>query len=86
MSLIAYEVICHCIGGRSSLGVFATIESAQRTKSDFAKCSDERITIEEIDNSDDTYHPCPYSQELFDDWDSLCMCDEEQEYQCAMDV
>ena len=31
-------------------------------------------------------HTCPYKIELYDDHDTLCTCDSDQEYQCAMDV
>lgn len=31
-------------------------------------------------------HTCPYRIEICGDYLSLCDCDEEQEYQCAMDI
>ena len=31
-------------------------------------------------------HTCPFSVEIHDDYDTLCNCCEECEYQCAMDI
>jgi len=31
-------------------------------------------------------HTCPYAEEIHNDYETLCDCDEEQTYQCAMDV
>lgn len=31
-------------------------------------------------------HTCPYKTELYDGDDTLCICDPDQEYQCAMDI
>ena len=31
-------------------------------------------------------HTCPYREEIHNDYESLCDCDEEQQYQCRMDI
>jgi len=31
-------------------------------------------------------HTCPYAEEIHGDYETLCDCDEEKTYQCAMDV
>ena len=31
-------------------------------------------------------HTCPYREEIYNDYESLCDCDEEQQHQCAMDI
>jgi hypothetical protein len=31
-------------------------------------------------------HTCPYREEIHNDYESLCDCDEEQQHQCAMDI
>jgi len=31
-------------------------------------------------------HTCPYAEEIYNDYETLCDCDEEQQRQCAMDV
>jgi len=31
-------------------------------------------------------HTCPYAEEIHNDYETLCDCDEERTYQCAMDV
>ena len=31
-------------------------------------------------------HTCPYAEEIHNDYETLCDCDEEQQRQCAMDV
>jgi len=31
-------------------------------------------------------HTCPYAAEIHGDYETLCDCDEEQTYQCAMDI
>ena len=31
-------------------------------------------------------HTCPYAEEIHNDYETLCDCDEEQTYQCAMDI
>lgn len=31
-------------------------------------------------------HSCPYAEEINGDYETLCDCDEEQTYQCTMDI
>jgi len=31
-------------------------------------------------------HTCPYREEIHGDYETLCDCDEEQQYQCRMDI
>jgi hypothetical protein len=31
-------------------------------------------------------HTCPYAEEIHNDYETLCDCDEEQTYQCARDI
>ena len=31
-------------------------------------------------------HTCPYAEEINGDYETLCDCDEEQTYQCVMDI
>ena len=31
-------------------------------------------------------HTCPYAEEIHGDYETLCDCDEEQQYQCRMDI
>ena len=31
-------------------------------------------------------HTCPYAAEIHNDYETLCDCDEERTYQCAMDI
>jgi hypothetical protein len=35
---------------------------------------------------DSNLHTCPYAEEIHNDYETLCDCDEEQTYQCAMDI
>jgi hypothetical protein len=35
---------------------------------------------------DSNLHTCPYAEEIHGDYETLCDCDEERTYQCAMDV
>jgi len=35
---------------------------------------------------DSNLHTCPYAEEIHNDYETLCDCDEEQQRQCAMDV
>lgn len=47
------------------------------------------IQIVEIVNEqvvEKNLHPCPFQMEVLNDYDTLCDCNEEQEYECAMDV
>jgi hypothetical protein len=32
------------------------------------------------------WHTCPYAEEIHGDYETLCDCDEEQAYQCRMDI
>jgi len=32
------------------------------------------------------WHTCPYAEEIHNDYETLCDCDEEQQRRCAMDV
>jgi hypothetical protein len=40
---------------------------------------------EQVDDSKEL-HTCPYREEIHNDYESLCDCDEEQQHQCAMDI
>lgn len=31
-------------------------------------------------------HTCPFTEEIYDDYESLCNCCNECTYQCAMDI
>ncbi len=31
-------------------------------------------------------HTCPYQEEINEDYESMCSCCEECEYQCSMDI
>lgn len=31
-------------------------------------------------------HPCPFLMEICGDYDTLCDCSDEKEYECAMEV
>jgi len=35
---------------------------------------------------DPNLHTCPYAAEIHGDYETLCDCDEERTYQCAMDI
>jgi len=35
---------------------------------------------------DSNLHTCPYAEEIHNDYETLCDCDEEQQRQCAMDI
>ena len=37
-------------------------------------------------NDSKELHTCPYREEIHNDYESLCDCDEEQQHQCAMDI
>jgi hypothetical protein len=32
------------------------------------------------------WHTCPYAEEIHGDYETLCDCDEEQQYQCSRDI
>jgi hypothetical protein len=42
--------------------------------------------VEEQVNDSKELHTCPYREELHNDHETLCDCDEEQQHQCAMDI
>ena len=42
--------------------------------------------VEEQVQDSKELHTCPYREEIHNDYESLCDCDEEQQYQCAMDI
>jgi len=35
---------------------------------------------------DSNLHTCPYAEEINGDYETLCDCDEERQYQCAQDI
>ena len=35
---------------------------------------------------DSNLHTCPYAAEIHGDYETMCDCDEEQTYKCAMDI
>ena len=42
--------------------------------------------VEEQVQDSKELHTCPYREEIHNDYESLCDCDEEQQRQCAMDI
>ena len=46
----------------------------------------EHFGVEEQVNDSKELHTCPYREEIHNDYESLCDCDEEQQRQCAMDI
>ncbi len=46
----------------------------------------EHFGVEEQVQDSKELHTCPYREEIYNDYESLCDCDEEQQYQCAMDI
>jgi len=45
-----------------------------------------KFGVEEQVNDSKELHTCPYREEIHNDYESLCDCDEEQQHQCAMDI
>jgi len=45
----------------------------------------ENEAMEEVEEEVEL-HTCPYAEEIHNDYTSLCSCDEEQMYQCMMDI
>ena len=46
----------------------------------------EHFGVEEQVQDSKELHTCPYREEIHNDYESLCDCDEEQQRQCAMDI
>jgi hypothetical protein len=46
----------------------------------------EHFELEEQVTESNEWHTCPYAEEIHHDYDTLCDCDEEQAYQCRMDI
>jgi hypothetical protein len=42
--------------------------------------------VEEQVTESNEWHTCPYAEEIHNDYETLCDCDEEQQRQCAMDI
>ena len=42
--------------------------------------------LEEQSTETNEWHTCPYAEEIHNDYETLCDCDEEQQRRCAMDV
>ena len=51
-----------------------------------AKNIKEHFGVEEQVQDSKELHTCPYREEIHNDYESLCDCDEEQQHQCAMDI
>ena len=45
-----------------------------------------KFGVEEQVQDSKELHTCPYREEIHNDYESLCDCDEEQQHQCAMDI
>jgi hypothetical protein len=52
----------------------------------FTKMIKEHFGVEEQVNDSKELHTCPYREEIHNDYESLCDCNEEQQHQCAMDI
>ena len=46
----------------------------------------EHFEVKEQVTEPSELHTCPYAEEIHNDYETLCDCDEEHTYQCAMNV
>ena len=53
---------------------------------DMAQQIKQHFGFEEQSTEPNGLHTCPYAEEIHNDYETLCDCDEEQQRQCAMDV
>jgi hypothetical protein len=57
---------------------------AEEIKEHFGVDMNEKVIP--IVNEEDNLHTCPYREEICNDYDTLCDCDEEQTMNCRMDI
>jgi hypothetical protein len=57
---------------------------AEEIKEHFGVDMNEKVIP--IVNEEDNLYTCPYREEICNDYDTLCYCDEEQTFNCRMDI
>ena len=71
--------ICQDVDGEDNI-------DAKSGRQDCAVEIREHFGVEEQSTKPNELHTCPYAEEIHGDYETLCDCDEEQTYQCAMDI
>ena len=64
----------------------ATAIHDQMVRQDCVNDIKQHFGVEEQVQDSKELHTCPYREEIHNDYESLCDCDEEQQHQCAMDI
>ncbi len=71
--------ICQDVDGEDSI-------EAKSGRQDCAVEIREHFGVKEQVTETNEWHTCPYAEEIHNDYETLCDCDEERTRQCAMDV
>jgi hypothetical protein len=52
----------------------------------FAFAIKKHFEVKEQSTETNEWHTCPYAEEIHNDYETLCDCDAERQYQCAQSV
>jgi hypothetical protein len=80
-------IIAECAQACINMGNDYEIKSAGQYQAElFAFAIKQYFGVEEQVTEPNGLHTCPYAEEIHNDYETLCDCDEESTRQCAMDV
>jgi hypothetical protein len=81
--LIVQECVHACINEGKTYEVKSAGEYASNL---YVTAIKKHFGVEEQVTESNEWHTCPYAEEIHGDYETLCDCDEEQAYQCRMDI
>ena len=80
-------IIQQCVQACINEGKTYVMKSAGEYASNlYATAIKKHFGVEEQVTESNEWHTCPYAEEIHGDYETLCDCDEEQAYQCRMDI
>jgi len=89
IEFLAELIVRKCVGIADDYVKDCTCEehvNCKHPRSAIGRKIREHFGVEEQVNDSKELHTCPYREEIHNDYESLCDCDEEQQHQCAMDI
>jgi hypothetical protein len=87
LEFFAELIIQECAQACINMGNDYEIKSAGQYQAElFAFAIKKHFGVEKQSTEPSESHTCPYAEEIHNDYETLCDCDEEQTYQCAMDI
>ena len=87
MERFAELIVRECAQACINMGNDYEIKSAGQYQAElFAFAIKKHFGVDQEVTEPNELHTCPYAEEIHNDYETLCDCDEDRTYQCAMGV